>query len=57
LLPSWELFPFRDQPHRPLALVEAEHRLHAVVELVARDLQDQALASHPASSPPTRPGQ
>ena len=31
-----------DQPHRPLDVVEAEHRQHAVVELAIRDLKDQA---------------
>ena len=31
-----------------LALVEAEHRQHAVVELAIRDLKDQALAHFPS---------
>ena len=40
-----------------LALVEAEHRQHAVVELAIRDLKDQALAHFPSgSSTPTPPG-
>jgi hypothetical protein len=32
----------------PLALVEAEHRQHAVIELAIRDLKDQALAHFPS---------
>jgi len=31
-----------------IALVEAEHRQHAVVELTIRDLKDQALAHFPS---------
>jgi Transposase DDE domain group 1 len=48
LLPSWEHFPFATNRTEPLALVEAEHRQHAVVELVIRDLKDQALAHFPS---------
>ena len=48
LLPSWEYFPFATNRTEPLALVEAEHRQHAVVELVIRDLKDQALAHFPS---------
>ncbi len=48
LLPSWELFPFVTNRNEPLALVEAEHRQHAVVELCIRDLKDQALAHFPS---------
>jgi hypothetical protein len=48
LLPSWELFPFATNRTEPLALVEAEHRQHAVVELCIRDLKDQALAHFPS---------
>ena len=48
LLPSWELFPFATNRTDPLALVEAEHRQHARVELVIRDLKDQALAHLPS---------
>jgi Transposase DDE domain group 1 len=33
-----------------LALVESEHRQHAVVELCIRDLKDQALAHFPSGS-------
>jgi hypothetical protein len=48
LLPSWEHFPFATNRTEPLAVVEAEHRQHAVVELVIRDLKDQALAHFPS---------
>jgi hypothetical protein len=48
LLPSWELFPFATNRTDALALVESEHRQHAVVELCIRDLKDQALAHFPS---------
>jgi hypothetical protein len=48
LLPSWELFPFLTNRTDALAVVEAEHRQHAVVELAIRDLKDQALAHVPS---------
>jgi Transposase DDE domain group 1 len=48
LLPSWEYFPFVTNRTEPLAVVEAEHRQHAAVELVIRDLKDQALAHFPS---------
>ncbi len=48
LLPSWEYFPFATNRSDTLALVEAEHRQHAVVELAVRDLKDQALAHFPS---------
>jgi hypothetical protein len=48
LLPSWELFPFATNRSDELAVVEAEHRQHAVVELCIRDLKDQALAHFPS---------
>jgi len=48
LLLSWELFPFATNRTEPLAVVEAEHRQHAVVELTIRDLKDQALAHFPS---------
>jgi DDE family transposase len=48
LLPSWEYFPFATNRTEPLELVEAEHRAHAVVELVIRDLKDQALQHFPS---------
>src|SRR3954465_5477604 len=48
LLPTWELFPFVTNRRDDLAVVEAEHRQHAVVELAIRDLKDQALAHFPS---------
>ena len=48
MLPSWELFPFVTNRTEDLAVVEAEHRQHAVVELAIRDLKDQALAHFPS---------
>jgi len=48
LPPSWQHFPFATNRTEPLASVEAEHRQHAVVELVIRDLKDQALAHFPS---------
>jgi DDE family transposase len=48
LLPSWEYFPFATNRTEDIATVEAEHRQHAVVELVIRDLKDQALAHFPS---------
>jgi hypothetical protein len=48
LLPTWEHYPFLTNRTEPLAIVESEHREHAVVELVIRDLKDQALAHFPS---------
>jgi hypothetical protein len=48
LWPDWRHFPFITNRTEPLALVEAEHRQHAVVELTIRDLKDQALAHFPS---------
>jgi hypothetical protein len=48
LWPDWRHFPFLTNRTDPLALVEAEHRQHAVVELTIRDLKDQALAHFPS---------
>jgi hypothetical protein len=48
LLPSWEHFPFATNRTEDIAIVEAEHRQHAVVELIIRDLKDQALAHFPS---------
>jgi hypothetical protein len=48
LLPSWEHYPFVTNRIEPLTIVESEHRQHAVVELVIRDLKDQALAHFPS---------
>jgi hypothetical protein len=48
LLATWEQYPFLTNRTDQLALVEAEHRQHAVVELAIRDLKDQALAHFPS---------
>jgi len=48
LFPTWAHYPFLTNRDEDLALVEAEHRQHAVVELVIRDLKDQALAHFPS---------
>ena len=48
LFPDWRHFPFLTNRSEPIAFVEAEHRQHAVVELVIRDLKDQALAHFPS---------
>jgi len=48
LLPSWEHYPFATNRTDPLAIVESDHRQHAVVELAIRDLKDQALAHFPS---------
>ena len=48
LWPDWRHHAFLTNRVEPLALVEAEHRGHAVVELAIRDLKDQALAHFPS---------
>jgi hypothetical protein len=48
LFPSWQHYPFLTNRDEPILLVEAEHRGHAVIELVIRDLKDQALAHFPS---------
>ena len=48
LWPDWRHFPFLTNRSEEIALVEAEHRQHAVVELTIRDLKDQALAHFPS---------
>jgi hypothetical protein len=48
LFPDWQHFPFATNRSDQIAFVEAEHRQHAVVELVIRDLKDQALAHFPS---------
>lgn len=48
LFPDWRHFAFLTNRAEPLAVVEAEHRQHAVVELAIRDLKDQALAHFPS---------
>jgi Transposase DDE domain group 1 len=48
LWPDWRHFPFITNRTEEIALVEAEHRDHAVVEQVIADLKDQALAHFPS---------
>jgi hypothetical protein len=48
LWPDWRHHAFLTNRVEPLALIEAEHRGHAVVELAIRDLKDQALAHFPS---------
>lgn len=48
LFATWQQFAFATNRAEPLALVEAEHREHAVVELAIRDLKEQALAHFPS---------
>jgi hypothetical protein len=48
LWPDWRRFAFITNRTDDIALVEAEHRDHAVVEQVIADLKDQALAHFPS---------
>lgn len=48
LFPDWQHFPFLTNRTDELVLVEAEHRDHAVIEQVIRDLKEQALAHFPS---------
>jgi hypothetical protein len=48
LFATWQHFAFISNRGEPLALVEREHREHATIELVIRDLKDQALAHFPS---------
>jgi hypothetical protein len=48
LWPDWRYFPFLTNRTEDVAIVEAEHRQHAVVELTIRDLKDQGLAHFPS---------
>jgi hypothetical protein len=48
LWPDWRHFAFITNRDEEIALVEAEHRDHAVVEQVIADLEDQALAHFPS---------
>lgn len=48
LWPDWRHFCFITNREDELAVVEAEHRDHAVVEQVIADLKDQALAHFPS---------
>jgi hypothetical protein len=48
LWPDWRHFAFLTNRDEDIAVVEAEHRDHAVVEQVIADLKDQALAHFPS---------
>ena len=48
LFPDWRHFPLLTNRTEAITTVESEHRRHAVVELVIRDLKDQALAHFPS---------
>ncbi len=48
LFTTWQHFAFITNRVEPLELVEREHREHATVELVIRDLVDQALRHFPS---------
>ena len=48
LFDTWQHFAFATNRTELLAVVESEHREHAVVELAIRDLKDQALAHFPS---------
>jgi len=48
LWPDWRHFAFLTNRAEDIALVEAEHRDHAVVEQVIADLKDQALVHFPS---------
>jgi hypothetical protein len=48
LFATWQHFAFITNRSEPLELVEREHREHAAVELVIRDLVDQALRHFPS---------
>jgi hypothetical protein len=48
LFATWQHFAFITNRSEPLELVEREQRAHAVVELVIRDLKEQALAHFPS---------
>jgi len=48
LFATWQHFAFITNRNEPLELVEREHREHATIELVIRDLVDQALAHFPS---------
>jgi hypothetical protein len=48
LFTYWRHFALITNRTEPIQLVDAEHRQHAVIELVIRDLKDQALAHFPS---------
>ncbi|MCA1679290.1 MAG: IS1380 family transposase, partial [Actinobacteria bacterium] len=50
LFPDWRYFAFATNRTEPIALVEAEHRDHAVVETHISDLKDGALAHFPSGN-------
>jgi hypothetical protein len=50
LFDTWQHFAFVTNRNEDIALVEAEHREHAVVELSIRDLKAQALAHFPSGT-------
>ena len=57
LFSTWQHFPIATNRSEPIEVVEAEHRQHAVVELVIRDLKTRRWStSPPAGSWPTPPG-
>ncbi len=57
LFTYWRHHAFITNRTEPLHQVDAEHRQHAQVELVIRDLKDQALAHfRPGTTAPTAPG-
>jgi Transposase DDE domain group 1 len=50
LFAYWRHFAFITNRSEPTAVVDAEHRQHAQIELVIRDLKDQALAHFPSGA-------
>jgi hypothetical protein len=48
LFATWQHFAFITNRDEPLELVERQHREHATIELVIRDLKDQALRHFPS---------
>jgi hypothetical protein len=48
LFATWQHFALISNRTEPLELVEKEHREHATIELVIRDLKDQALRHFPS---------
>ena len=48
LFATWQHFAFITNRDEPLELVERQHRGHATIELVIRDLKDQALRHFPS---------
>jgi hypothetical protein len=57
LWPDWRHHCFATNRTVPLLTADIDHRDHATIELVIRDLKDQALAHfHPVRCTPTAPG-